>query len=138
MHLRLKTKITLLMALLVLAVVGVSSWLYLAMFTGQVTRQVENRAGLVSQQVFFQAQNALADAARDGQKPASNSPEDLRAFVRDSLEGNAALTSSIDAEVGYSFLVYEVTIVDRDGTALISSDSSLPGQTVLRRQPLSG
>ena len=38
--------------------------------------------------------------------------------------------SLIDAEVGYSFLVYEVTIVDRDGTALISSDSLSwpPGQ----------
>ncbi len=43
----------------------------------------------------------------------------------------------IDAEVGNSFLVYEVTIVDRDGTALISSDASLPGRKVLPRPPLS-
>jgi len=33
--------------------------------------------------------------------------------------------------------VYEVTIVDRDGAALISSDSSLPGRSVLPRPPLS-
>ena len=57
--------------------------------------------------------------------------------MRNALDQNAALTSLIDAEVGNSFLVYEVTIVDRDGTALISSDSSLPGRKVLPRPPLS-
>ena len=43
-----------------------------------------------------------------------NSPEDLHEYVRTALDQNAALTSLIDAEVGYSLLVYEVTIVDRD------------------------
>ena len=57
--------------------------------------------------------------------------------MRSALDRNSALTSLIDAEVGYSFLVYEVTIVDRDGTALISSDSSLPGRKVIARPPLS-
>jgi len=39
MHLRLKTKITLIMAFLVLAVVGVNSTLYVATLTRQVIRQ---------------------------------------------------------------------------------------------------
>ncbi len=69
--------------------------------------------------------------------PASNRPEDVREYVRNALDQNSALTSLIDAEVGNSFLVYEVTIVDRDGTALISSDASLPGRKVLPRPPLS-
>lgn len=135
MHLHLKTKITFIIVLLVLGVVGVSSWLYLGTFTSQVIRQVANRAGLVSQQVFFQAQNALADAANNGQKPASNSPEDLNAYVSNAMEESSALTSLIDAEAGIP-LVYEVTIVDSKGMALISSDSSLPGHAVLPRQPL--
>jgi len=63
MHLRLKTKITLIMAFLVLAVVAVNSTLYVATLTRQVIRQADNRASLVAQQVFFNAQNALADAA---------------------------------------------------------------------------
>jgi PAS domain S-box-containing protein len=128
MHLRLKTKITLIMAFLVLAVVGVNSTLYVVTLTRQVIRQADNRARLVSQQVFFQAQNALADSARAGEAPASNSPEDMHAYVLKSLHENAALTSLIDAEVGYSFLVYEVTITDVNGTVLISSDVSLPGR----------
>ena len=32
--------------------------------------------------------------------------------------------------------VYEVSIVDRDGQVLVSSDSALVGKTVLRRPPL--
>ena len=47
-----------------------------------------------------------------------------------------ALTSLMDAEVGYSFLVYEVTIVDLDGNVLISSPS-LPDRKAPSRPPLS-
>ncbi len=137
MHLRLGTKITLIMALLVLAVVAVNSTLYVMTLTRQVIRQADNRAQLVTHQVFFQAQNALADAASSGELPASNAPEDMGEYVRKALDGNAALTSLIDAEVGYSFLVYEVSISDINGTVLISSDASLPGRQVPPRTALS-
>ena len=128
MHLRLKTKITLIMAFLVLAVVGVNSTLYVANLTRQVIRQANDRAQLVSRHVFFQAQNALSETAKSGQTPASSSPEDLRAYVQKSLDESAALTSSIEAEVGYSPLIYEVSITDVNGTVLVSSDASLPGK----------
>src|ERR1700732_2594157 len=137
MRLRLKTKITLSIAVLVLMVVGVTSWLHILTLTRQVIDQADGRATLVAQQGFFQAQNALAEAANEGGLPASNRPEDVREYVRNALDQNSALTSLIDAEVGNSFLVYEVTIVDRDGTALISSDASLPVRKVLPRPPLS-
>jgi signal transduction histidine kinase len=128
MHLRLKTKITLIMAFLVLAVVGVNSTLYVANLTRQVIRQANDRAQLVSRHVFFQAQNALSESAKAGQTPASNSPEDLRAYVQKSLDESVALASSIDAEVGYSPLIYEISITDVHGTVLVSSDASLPGK----------
>ena len=92
MHLHLKTKITLIIAVLVLAVVGVNSWLYLATLTKQVIRQADNRADLVAQQIFFQAQNALADAAHQRPAPAPDDLADLREYVRSALEQNAALT----------------------------------------------
>src|SRR5579862_10004257 len=125
MQFRLKTKITLTTALLVLAVVGVNSTLYVMTLTRQVIRQANDRAQVVSQHVFFQAQNALADAAKAGETPASDSPEDLRAYVQKALDESTALTSSITAEVGYSHLIYEVSISDVNGTVLTSSDTSL-------------
>ena len=136
MHLRLKTKITLTMAALVLSVVAVNSSLNVASLERQVVRQVYGRANIVAQQVFFQAQNALSEAATAGNAPASDSPADLRAYVRDSLANSKALDSFINGEVGYSSFVYEVTIVDYNGTALISSDSTLIDRPVLRRTPL--
>jgi PAS domain S-box-containing protein len=137
MRLRLKTKITMFIALLVLGVVGASSWLYLARLTRQVIQQADERAELVTKQVLYQAQNAVRDAAQEGLAPASDSPADLREYIRAALEKNAALTSLIDSEVAYSSLVYEVTIVDSEATALISSDASLPQRRALERPPLS-
>jgi PAS domain S-box-containing protein len=137
MRLRLKTKITLFIALLVLGVVGISSWLYLARLTRQVVEQAEERAGLVTKQVLYQAQNALRDAAKTGLAPASHSPEDLREYIRTALESSAALMSVIESEMAYSSLVYEVTIVDNDSVALISSDVSLPQRRALERPPFS-
>jgi len=128
MQLRLKTKITLIMALLVLAVVGVNSTLYVMTLTRQVIRQANDRARVVSQHVFFQAQNALADAAKAGETPTSNSPKDLLSYVQNAFNESTALTSSIAAEVGYSPLIYEVSISDVNGTVLISSDNSLLGK----------
>src|SRR5258708_39413227 len=99
MKLRLNTKITIVMALLMLAVVGVNSTLYVMTLTRQVIRQANERAQLVTQHVFFQTQNALADAAREGKSPASDSREDLRMYVQNSLDDSDSLKSSIDGEV---------------------------------------
>jgi signal transduction histidine kinase len=137
MHLRLKTKITLTTAALVLAVVGVNSALYVINLTRQVIRQADDRAQLVSRQIFFEAQNALADAAKSGAAPKSDSGEDLRAYVQQSFDDSAPLNSSIDAEVGYSPLIYEVSITDVNGTVLVSSDNSLPGKSEAARANLS-
>jgi len=132
MQLRLRTKITLTTALLVLAVVAVVSLLYVATLTREVIREANDSARFLAQTVFLQAQHALADAARDGEAPASASPADVHEYVRKALDENDGLTSLIESAVGYSPTIYEVTIIDRDGTALISSDASLPGRAVLR------
>ena len=138
MPLRLKTetKITLTTALLVLAVVAVISLLYVATLTRQVIREANDRSRFVAQQVFLQARQALVDAAKEGAAPASESTADMHEYVRRTLAENDGLTSLIEAAVGYSATIYEVTILDRDGTALISSDSSLIGRPVLRANKL--
>ncbi|HET6143809.1 MAG TPA: ATP-binding protein [Candidatus Acidoferrales bacterium] len=130
MQLRLKTKITLATAALVLAVVGVNSTLYVMNLSRQVIRQADERAQLVSKQVFFQAQVALADAAKAGEAPDSNSAKDLRVYAQKAFDESASLASSIDAEVQVSPLIYEVSISDVNGKVLASSDKSLRGNFV--------
>ena len=70
MHLHLKTKITLIIAVLVLAVVGVNSWLYLATLTKQVIRQADNRADHVTRAAgrVFLGQHALQQKANQSRR----------------------------------------------------------------------
>ena len=137
MQVRLKTKITLATTTLVLLVVGVNSAMYVVNLTRQVIRQANDRAQLVSRHIFFEAQNALADEAKSGAAPASDSAGDLRVYVQQAFDDSAPMASSIDAEVGYSPLIYEVSVTDVDGTVLVSSDKSLPGRTTPARTNLS-
>jgi len=136
MPLRLKTKLTLSTALLVLAVACVISVLYVARLVNQVVGQAQERAEFVSQQVFFHAQNALNDAAAAGLAPESNDPAAIREYVRQAFDQSAGLTSMIEASLGYSTTIYEVTITDPQGVALVSSDATMPGRAPERRMPL--
>src|SRR6201987_2762147 len=133
MRLSLKTKFTLAISLLVLAVVAVVSGLYLGQLTKQVLRQSEDRASFVAQQVFLASQNALSDAAERGETPASSSAADLREYVHHALDNSSTLNSLMESAVGYTKTIYEITITDRDGIVLISSDSGLRGQKIAAR-----
>ena len=128
MRLSLKTKFTLATSLLVLAVVAAVSGLYLGRLTRQVLSQADERARFVAQQIFLACQNALSDAAERDQFPASESPDDIREYVRRTLDNNSTLNSVIESAVGYSPTIYEITITDRNGVVLISSDASSRGQ----------
>ena len=137
MRLSLKTKFTLAISLLVLAVVAVVSGLYLGQLTKQVLRQSEDRAVLVARQVFFACRSALLDAAERGDAPASPSPADLRAYVSRALDNSTALNSLLESAVGYTATIYEITITDQNGIVLISSDSGLRGQKLALRPDIS-
>jgi signal transduction histidine kinase len=133
MRLSLKTKFTLAISLLVLAVVTAVSALYIARLTRQTLRQADDRARFIAQQVFLACQNALADAAERGDSPTSLSPADLREYARKTFDNSSSLNSVIESAVGYSPTIYEITISDRDGVVLVSSDSTLRGEKVPSR-----
>jgi PAS domain S-box-containing protein len=137
MRLSLKTKFTLATSLLVLAVVAIVSTLYLARLTRQVLRQADDRARFVAQQIFLACQNALGDSAERGETPASSSSDDMRRYVVRSFDSSSTLNSLIESAVGYSPTIYEVTISDRNGIVLVSSDAALRGQKVVGRPSVS-
>ena len=133
MRLSLKTKFTLATSLLVLAVVAVVSGLYLGRLTSQVLRQADDRARFVAQQVFLACQNALAEAAETGACPAFLAgPDDVLEYVRQTLDNSSPLNSLIESAVGYSPTIYEITISDKNGIVLVSSDASQRGQKSAR------
>src|SRR5580700_10538862 len=137
MRLSLKTKFTLATSLLVLAVVAVVSALYLGRLTSQVLHQADDRARFVAQQVFLACQNALADAAETGESPRSLNQDGIREYVRRTLDNSSPLNSLIESAVGYSPTIYEITISDKNGIVLVSSDASQRGQKVAVRPSVS-
>jgi PAS domain S-box-containing protein len=136
MRLSLKTKFTLATSLLVLAVVTVVSGLYIARLTRQTLRQADDRAHFVADQIFLACKNSLTDAAARGDAPASNSPKDLRAYVQRALDNSNTLNSVMESAIGYSPTIYEITISDRDGIVLVSSDAALRGEKIAQRPPV--
>ena len=130
MSLSLKNKFTLATASLVLVVVALISGLYVARLTRQVIAQANDRSKFVLQQVFVAAQNALRDAADRGATPASSSPEDVHAYVQQTLASNSGLSALIESDMSFSATIYEITITDSKANALVSSDPSLAGKVM--------
>ncbi len=136
MRLSLKTKFTLATSVLVLAVVAVVSTLYLARLMRQTLRQASDTAGFVAQQVYDACGNALKEAAERGETPASFRAGDLRRYVRNAFDNSSTLNSLIESDMGISATIYEITISDADGIALVSSDASLRDRKIARRPPI--
>src|SRR5271166_961616 len=135
MLLRLRTKLTLVMTSLVFLVVAVLSAVFLGQLLQQVLQETDKNAKDLAHYVFLQVQNALTDAADQGIRPSSTSPDDIHDYVRHALEINEGLQAQLAAAIS-SPLIYEVSITDSNGLVLISSDKSLPGQMLLRRTPM--
>ncbi|HXY25840.1 MAG TPA: ATP-binding protein [Candidatus Acidoferrum sp.] len=135
MQLRLRTKFTLVMTSLVLLVVAVLSGVFAAQLLDQLLQATNKRVNDVADDVFRQAQRALADANEQGFRPASDSPQEIHDYVRHAFEISDGLRTQLSA-AKRDLLIYEVSITDRDGSVLASTDANLLGTYLPRRNPL--
>jgi len=127
MRVSLKSKLTALISLLVLLVVFTTSTFYLSSLTRQALAEVERKGQYVADEVYQQARTVLAQS----RMPAGQSPDDpqaLRSFVRDALRNDRGLATLMDSAVGYSPIIYYVTITDADLTALVHSNPDEAGR----------
>jgi signal transduction histidine kinase len=137
MPLRLRTKFTLTTALLVLAVAVAISTAYVAQVARRAISTTEAEAGVAARQVLSQAQYAVNQAAAAGLAPASSSPEDIRDYLQRALDESQGLSSEMDAVLGNYPAVYEVSIADGNGNALVTSDPSRINRPLPLRAPFS-
>jgi PAS domain S-box-containing protein len=136
MQLGLRAKLTLIMTGLVLLTVSALSLIFLEQLLQQVLHETDTRAQELAHDVFYSASHALEDARLRGFLPTSNEEQDTHDYVKKAFETSDWLTSQLKLakDVGG---VYEVSIVDRDGVVLASTDPTLVGKMELRRPPLS-
>ena len=136
MRLSLKTKSTLAISVLVLAVVSGLSGLYIGRLTQQTLRLADDRASFVAQQIYGACSLASHEAAERGESPASESPADVREYAQNAFDNSSALTSLIESDLGYSATIYDILITDDNGIVLKSSDETMRGRKIAARPPL--
>jgi PAS domain S-box-containing protein len=137
MQLRLRTKLTLIMTGLVLLVVAVLSAVFVAQLFEQVLQQTDKRTVEIANQVFEQARRALAEAAAKGMRPASNDPHDIEEYVQKAFHMSEGLRAQLKAAKVDTPAIYEVSITTNEGKVLISTDESLAGKFLARRNNIS-
>ncbi|MBZ5514829.1 MAG: hypothetical protein LAN62_08290 [Acidobacteriia bacterium] len=128
MRVSLKAKLTALISLLVLLVVFATSALYLASLTRQALAEVESKGEYAASEIYHQARRLLAQS----RIPAGINPSDalaLRSFIQDLLAHDPGITSLIESDVGYSPVIYYVTITDTERRAMVHSDPQMIGLT---------
>src|SRR5580658_3903309 len=137
MPLRLKTKFTLITALLVLGVALVISAVFVGTLARRAITSAEADANRAAGQVLGQAQKALEDAGLAGRAPASSNAEDVREYLQTELLRSRGLTSEMDSIIAQVPAIYEVTIADGGGMGLVSSDPNLVNRPLTARAAFS-
>jgi PAS domain S-box-containing protein len=122
------------MTALVLLSTAVLSLVFLELLLQQVLRDADKRANEMARQIFHSAQLALEDAKAKGMRPTSDDPQETQDYVRRAFEINEALSAQLQA-AQVAPTIREATVVDRDGTVIVSSDPALAGKLVPKRPP---
>jgi PAS domain S-box-containing protein len=122
------------MTALVLLSTAVLSLVFLELLLQQVLHDADKRANEMARQIFDSAKLALEDAKAKGMRPASDDPRETQDYVRRAFEINEALSAQLQA-AQVAPTIREATVVDRDGTVIVSSDPALPGKLVPKRPP---
>lgn len=136
MQLGLRAKLTMVMTALVLLTTLALSMVFLDLLMQQVLQDSNSRAMELAHEVFYWASHADQDAQLMGMRPVSEDPQEIHEFVRKVFETSDALSAQLAAASELPS-IYEVSIADRDGLVLVSSDPSAAGKMETRRPPLS-
>jgi PAS domain S-box-containing protein len=135
MQLGLRAKLTMVMTALVLLTTLALSMVFLDLLMQQVLQDSNSRAMELAHEVFYWASHADQDAQLRGMRPVSEDPQEIHEFVKKVFETSDALNAQLTAASELPS-IYEVSIVDRDGLVLVSSDPSAAGKMETRRPPM--
>ncbi len=131
--LRLKTKLVLAITGLIFVVVTALSWLFLDRLLAQRIEQTYAGNDIVAHEVLYATRLALENGLR-GKVVDTNNPSALRDAVANTLQQDKTLEALLASIIRYSPTVYDVSIADPDGRALVSSDPTIYNQ-VLPKEP---
>jgi signal transduction histidine kinase len=130
---RLKTKLVLAITGLVFLVVCTLSWIFLGQLLRQRMSQAYSANDMVAHQILFATRGALETNIR-GPRVDPNDPKSVRAATAQALRSDPALTALMDSAIRYSPTVFDVSIADSEGRALLSTDPTNVDHLLPHRQ----
>jgi PAS domain S-box-containing protein len=125
--LRLKTKLVLAITGLIFLIVTALSWLFLDRLLEERVSQSYEGNQIVAHQVLYATRLALETDLR-GKNIDPADRDALRAAVATSLQNDKALEALLASVIRYSPTVFDVSIADSAGRALVSTDPTLDNQ----------
>ncbi|HUD54007.1 MAG TPA: ATP-binding protein [Terracidiphilus sp.] len=118
---RLKTKLVIAIASLVLLISGLVSLVYVTQLLDAAVKQTYETNKMVANQVRFALQQALETGLKD-QTVDPNNPAQLRNLEAQAIHDSAILKSMIDSVNLYSLTVYDINIGDAQSRILLSTN----------------
>jgi len=135
MRVRLKTKLVLAISGMVVAIVATFSTIYVSRIVRQALNDAYESANFVGHQIFQLTRDAL-QIDLSSSKVNLDNPDAMRQVVEEALQNDPGLSSLLQSVIGYSPTIYDVSIVDPAGRALLHTDSEQIGKTIPPREEL--
>src|SRR5215471_8482582 len=111
MTLRLKTRLTLAITLLVLVVLSIVSFYTIINVTHELTRETYEKGDLIAKQIYEQVRQALSSA--DSKTPPSPlDRQELSRFMREILTADPGLDTLLQSTSGYSHTILYLAVTD--------------------------
>src|SRR5271166_6409581 len=125
-RIRLKTKLVLAISSMVFALVAVFSYLYVSHLVRQRTAEAYDGAAFVAKQIRESAREA-SQIDLSSTFANTNDPKQVQAAVDEALRSDPGLRTLLESVVGYSQTIYDASIVDVNGRAIVHTDTSAIG-----------
>jgi PAS domain S-box-containing protein len=135
--LNLKTKLVIAITVMVAALVGAFSYVYLSQLVRSRLAEADNDGQFILHEVQNAAREVVDNTDLGDTTVDTENPDQVKAALREALQSDPGLNTLLESIVGYSPLVYDVMITDEQNTAVMHSLPSLAGQKFTPRPPFS-
>jgi PAS domain S-box-containing protein len=134
-RIRLKTKLVLAISAMVFALVLTLSFIYMSQLLRQRINDSHANADFISHQIYQAAKQALEEDLSNT-KLDMDDPQKVHDAIADVLQSDAPVNTLLQSVVGYDPEVYDVSVIDLKGNALLHTDASALDKPVPNRPSL--
>jgi signal transduction histidine kinase len=134
-RIRLKTKLVLAISAMVFALVLALSFIYMSQLLRQRINESYENADFISHQIYQAAKQAL-EIDLSNTRLDMDDPQRVHDAIADVLQSDAPVNTLLQSVVGYDPEVYDVSVIDLKGNALLHTDAAALDKPVPNRPSL--